>query len=477
MSSPVVSRRDIGLRSERGPILAAVMLSMSLVAIDTTILATAVPTVVADLGGFTQFPWLFSVYVLTAAVVTPLAGKLADIVGRKPVLIGGIVVFVLGSVLCGVAWSMTSLIVFRAIQGLGAGAVQPMAMTIVGDVYTMAERAKVQGYLASVWAGAAVVGPTLGGLFADYLNWRGIFLINVPLGVVAVILLRRLDSTHQRRASSVDWLGALLLTGGGVALLLGLLEGGQRWAWDSGQSIGLFVTAVVMLVGFAYAETRAKDPVLPGWIVRHRVLNSAAGAQFVVGVVLMGLTTYVPLYGQGVLGHGALVSGLALAAMTIGWPIAASQAGRLYLTVGFRACLLIGTALAILGGLLLLVVDPGSSLLMVAAACFVIGLGFGLVAAPSVVAAQSSVSYADRGVVTGASMFSRSVGSAVGVAAFGAIANAAVSSRLDGSVPSMDMLPVDVLAESLQLVFVVSCAVTVLLILASAFMPARVDEP
>ena len=209
VSSPVVSRRDIGLRSERGPILAAVMLSMSLVAIDTTILATAVPTVVADLGGFTQFPWLFSVYVLTAAVVTPLAGKLADIVGRKPVLIGGIVVFVLGSVLCGVAWSMTSLIVFRAIQGLGAGAVQPMAMTIVGDVYTMAERAKVQGYLASVWAGAAVVGPTLGGLFADYLNWRGIFLINVPLGVVAVILLRRLDSTHQRRASSVDWVGAL----------------------------------------------------------------------------------------------------------------------------------------------------------------------------------------------------------------------------------------------------------------------------
>ena len=194
MSAPEITRASVGLRSERGPLLLAVMLSIGLVAIDATILATAVPAVVDDLGGFTSFPWLFSIYLLAQAVSVPIYGKVADLYGRKPVMLLGIGLFVVGSLLCGIAWSMPALIVFRLIQGLGAGAVQPMGMTIVGDIYSLAERAKVQGYIASVWAIASVVGPTLGGVFADYLSWRWIFFVNLPLGIAAGwVLWRRFD--------------------------------------------------------------------------------------------------------------------------------------------------------------------------------------------------------------------------------------------------------------------------------------------
>jgi MFS family permease len=180
-----ISRASVGLRSERGPILLSVMLSVGLIAIDATILATAVPSIVNDLGGFAQFPWLFSVYLLAQAVSVPIFAKFTDLMGRKPIMLLGIGVFVLGSMLCGIAWSMPVLIAFRALQGLGAGAVQPTAMTIIGDIYSVAERARVQGYVASVWAISAVVGPTLGGIFVDFLNWRWIFFVNIPLGALA----------------------------------------------------------------------------------------------------------------------------------------------------------------------------------------------------------------------------------------------------------------------------------------------------
>src|SRR5690606_29624454 len=221
-----VTRASVGLRSERGPILLSVMLSNGLVAIDSTILATAVPSIVDDLGGFSQFPWLFSIYLLTQAVAVPIYGKLADIIGRKTVMLFGIAAFVLGSVLCGLAWSMPALIVFRGLQGLGAGAVGPMGMTIVGDIYTVAERAKVQGYLASVWAISAVVGPTLGGVFVDFLNWRWIFFVNVPLGAVAAWMLIRKFTEHLTRTRhKIDYAGAVLLATGGSLLIFGLLEG------------------------------------------------------------------------------------------------------------------------------------------------------------------------------------------------------------------------------------------------------------
>ena len=478
MTTPTISRRDVGLRSERGPVLLAVMLSTGLVAIDTTILATAVPGVVDDLGGFTQFPWLFSVYLLTTAVTVPIYGKLADLLGRKPVMLLGVGLFVGGSVLCGFAWSMTSLIVFRAVQGLGAGAVQPIGMTIVGDIYSLAERPKVQGYIASVWAMASLVGPTLGGVFSDYASWRWIFFVNVPLGLAAPwMLVRRFDERVERRRASVDAAGALLLSAGGVLVLLGLLEGGQDWAWASPTSLGIFTAAVVLLAGFVLVETRVPDPVLPLWVFRRRVLNASSLGSLLVGCVMLGLSSYVPLYAQHVLGHGAVVAGLALAGMTIGWPIAASQCGRLYLSIGFRATVTIGAAVTVVGALLLLTVGPDSSFWQLTLPCFVMGLGFGLTASPGVVAAQSSVDWRSRGVATGANMFARSVGSAVGVAVFGAVANSYVAERLGGRVSSLEDLPVGVLAPALHTVFLVSAGISVALVAGALLMPHRVTEP
>jgi EmrB/QacA subfamily drug resistance transporter len=478
VTAPEITRASVGLRSERGPVLLAVMLSIGLVAIDSTILATAVPSVVKDLGGFSQFPWLFSIYLLAQAVTVPIYSKVADMVGRKPVMLVGIGLFVVGSLLCGLAWSMGSLIAFRAVQGIGAGAVQPMSMTIVGDIYTLEERAKVQGYVASVWAISSVVGPTLGGVFVDYLSWRWIFFVNLPLGIAAGWMLwRHFEERVVRRPHRIDYAGSLLLTGGGVLLLLALLEGGVRWPWGSGTSIGLLAAAGVLLVAFALVERRAAEPVLPPWVFKQRVLVSAMLASLVVGVLMMGLSSYVPLYAQSVLGHGALVAGLALAAMTLGWPIAASNSGRLYLSIGFRATMLIGGVVGFAGALLLLTIDTHSSIWHLAAPCFVMGLGFGLVASPSIIAAQSSVTWAHRGVATGTTMFARSVGSAVGVAVFGAIANGVVASRVGRGVPDLEHLTPDVLDPAIHAVFVASALAALALLLVGLLMTKRVTEP
>ena len=384
------------------------------------------PAIVDDLGGFTQFPWLFSVYLLAQAVSVPIYAKLADQYGRKPVMLVGVGLFVLGSLLCGLAWSMTSLIAFRAIQGLGAGAVQPIGMTIVGDIYSVEERAKVQGYLASVWAVSAVVGPTLGGVFSDYVSWRWIFFVNLPLGLAAALgAVARLPGAASSGAGTGSTTPARSCSpSAALLLLLGLLEGGVRWAWASRTSIALFAAAAVLLAAFVLVERRAAEPVLPLWVFRHRVLVAAMLTALVVGVLMIGLSSYVPLYAQGVLGHGAVASGFALAAMTLGWPLAASNSGRLYLTVGFRTTMLIGGAIVSAGTALLLLVDPGSSILVLGGCLLRDGPRLRLVASPSMVAAQSSVAWQQRGVATGATMFARSVGSAVGVAVFGAIANA-----------------------------------------------------
>ena len=340
------------------------MLSTGLVAIDATILAAAVPAVVRDLGGLSQFPWLFSVYLLAQAVSVPIYGKVADLVGRKPVMLLGVALFLAGSLLCGLSWSMGSLIAFRALQGLGAGAVQPVGMTIVGDIYSVAERATVQGYIAAVWAISSLVGPTLGGVFADYASWRWIFLVNLPLGAArgmdAVAPVRGAAAgprPRARRGPRSTCSARCCMLVGTVALLVALLEGGVLWAWASPVSIGLLVGSVLVLVAFVLVERRAAEPVLPLWVFRHRVVGAAMATSLVVGVLLLGLTSYVPLFAQGVLGTGAIVAGFALAAMTIGWPIAAATSGRLYLRFGFRTTMLIGSVIALAGAALLLTVD------------------------------------------------------------------------------------------------------------------------
>ncbi|WP_063052670.1 MDR family MFS transporter [Nocardia arthritidis] len=457
---------SVGLRSERGAILGSLMLATALVALDSTVIATAVLTITDSLGGFAQFPWLFSIYLLAQAVTVPIYGKLADTVGRKPVILFGIAMFALGSLLCGVATSMLGLIVFRAVQGIGAGAIQPMTMTIAGDLYTLSERAKVQGYLASVWAMSSVAGPLLGGLFAEYVSWRWIFLINLPLCALAGwMLVRNFAEAAPRRRQSVDYLGAALLAVGAGALILGLLEGGQAWAWSSPVSVAIFAGGVLLLVLFGLVERRARNPILPLWVFTRRVVIASSLVSVLIGAVLLGATSYVPTFTQGVLGTGALVAGLTVGALTLGWPLAASQAGKVYLRIGFRATALIGSGLAALGAASTLLITQHSALWQVAASCFVIGTGMGLVATPTLIAAQTSAEWTERGVVTSANMFARSLGSAVGVAVFGAIVNSRVG-HTDHPLPTA-------LASAVHLVFVTIAAMAVVMVVAAAMMPRR----
>ncbi len=456
----------VGFRSDRGPVLISLMLSIALVAIDSTIIATAVPSVVASLGGFAQFPWLFSTYLLAQAVSVPIYGKLADLFGRKPIMLLGIGLFLLGSVLCGLAWSMPALIAFRAVQGLGAGAVQPMTLTIAADLYTIAERGRVQGYLGSVWAVSAVIGPTLGGVFSEYLNWRLIFLVNVPLCLIAATaLMRNFREQVTRRSHRLDYAGAVLLAAGCSLVILGLLEGGVAWPWLSRYGIGVPAVGALLLVIFVLVERRAAEPVLPLWVFRRRILVASSLVSVCVGAVLLGLTSYIPTYVQGVLGTGPLIAGFALATLTLGWPLSSSLSGRVYTRIGFRSTALIGAAVATAGVTTTALLTEGSTVVLIATACFIVGAGLGFVAAPTLIAAQATVGWGERGVVTGTNSFSRSIGSAVGVAVFGAIANATLGDSATHSVAAI--------SAASHHVFVAAVIVAVLMGLSVALMPRR----
>ncbi|UFS61114.1 MFS transporter [Subtercola endophyticus] len=448
------------------------MLATGLVAIDSTILATSVPSIVGDLGDFSQFPWLFSIYLLAQAVSVPVYAKLSDTFGRKPIILFGIALFLVGSILCGFAWSMPALIAFRVVQGLGAGAVQPMAVTIAGDIYTVAERAKVQGYLASVWAISSVAGPALGGFFSEFVSWRWIFFVNVPLCIIAGLMIwQRFHEKIEKREHRIDYAGSVVLTLAISALILAVLEGGQAWAWDSPYSIGAFVFGGVMLVVFVFVERHAAEPVLPLWVFSRRLLLTTTLISLGVGAILLGVTSFVPTYLEGALHITPLVSGLAVAAITLGWPISASQSGRFYLRIGFRQTILIGLSITVLGALSLWLSAPNPNLLIVTLSCFVIGLGLGLSATPGLIAAQSSVPWEERGVVTGTNFFARSIGSAVGVAIFGAIANSIYAAHDGGQ-----QVPATVaLASGAAFLAVLVCAAAVV-VAAFAMPDARLQS-
>jgi MFS family permease len=419
----------------RGWILFACLLALGLVAMEATTLSLAVIPIVRDLGGYSSATWLFSAYLLAQAATAPLFGRMCDALGRRRVLLAGILVFLAGSLLCGLAWDMTSLILFRAAQGIGAGAVQPTVMTIVADLYEGAERARVQGHVASVWAISSVLGPALGGFVADHLTWRLIFSVHLPLGGFALALLwRRFDERPRapaRQPIDVWGAGVFILTA--VLAVTTLVHGGVSWPWWSVTTVVLVGAIVGLLVLFARIERRAPVPVLPPWTITSRRFGVGMLAAVLVGALTLGVTAYLPIYVQSVLGLPALMAAAAVGPFNLGWPLGSTLVGRLYLRAGFRRAGVCGGLLVVMGAGQLVLLDGQSSVARVSGACFVLGLGLGVTAAPLLVALQSSVDWHDRGMITATFQVSRSLGSALGVAAFGAVANAAFLSGLNAS--------------------------------------------
>ncbi|WP_434975630.1 MDR family MFS transporter [Streptomyces mesophilus] len=418
---------------KRGAVVAALMLSMALAALESTIIATAVPQIVADLGGFSYFSWLFSGYLLAVTVTLPVYGKLSDTFGRKPVLLAGMVLFLFGSLLCAVAWNMAALIAFRILQGLGGGAIQGTVQTLAADLYPLKQRPKIQAKLSTVWALSSVAGPAIGGLLVAYAHWRWIFLVTLPVGLLALWLVARHlhePVREQRTRHRIDWQGALAVFASGGVLLTALVQGGVAWPWLSAPSLALFATAAVLVAATVLVERRAAEPIIPGWVWKRRTIAAVNLGLGALGLVMVAPTVFIPTYAQSVLRLTPTEAGFVLSAMILSWPVSAALSQHLYTRIGFRNTALIGvTGAALVLAAFPLLPYPGSpwqpALLML-----LLGAALGQVQLPLIVGVQSTVGWAERGTTTASVLFCRQIGQTMGAAIFGAIANAVIVSRL-----------------------------------------------
>ncbi|MEU2716174.1 MFS transporter [Streptomyces sp. NPDC007205] len=433
ISGGAVRRQDTG---RRGAVVAALMLAMALAALDATIVSTAVPQIVGDLGGFSVFSWLFSGYLLAVTVTLPVYGKLSDTFGRKPVLVAGAAVFLLGSLLCAGAWNMAALIAFRVVQGLGGGALQGTVQTLAADLYPLAERPKIQARLSTVWAVSAVAGPGLGGMLAAYADWRWIFLVNLPIGAAALwLIVRHLHEPEREKSvhARVDWAGALAVFACGGVLLAALVQGGVAWAWLSAPSLALFGAGLALAGVVVWVERRATDPIIPGWVWRRRTIAAVNLALGALGLLMVAPSVFLPTYAQSVLGLGPAAAGLVLCVWTLTWSASAALSQHVYRRIGFRDTALLGIGL---GALILLAFPflpyPGSwwqpMLLML-----LLGGALGLFQLPLIIGVQSTVGWSERGTTTASVLFCRQTGQTVGASVFGAVANGVLAARLGGA--------------------------------------------
>lgn len=415
-------------RTRRPFVLMAVMLAIFTAAIEGTIVATSMPSIVASLGGVSLYSWAFSSYLLMQAVTVPIYGRVADIFGRKHVFIFGLVVFMVGSVAAGFAGSMYTLIACRFLQGLGAGAVMPLAMTLLGDMYTLEERGRVQAYTASVWGVSSIVGPMAGALIVQYTDWAWIFWVNLPFGILSIVMVSLfLHEGKGRRRPSVDVTGAVLLLVTLSALMLLLTEATH---WSATMLVTLVALAVVGGALFLRHEARVAEPIVSLALWRTPLIALANAATLANGVAMVGLISFLPTYVQGAVGASALVAGFTLSAMSIGWPIAATITGRVLLRMGPRKLAHIGGVAVFVGTFAVALVAPwGPGPL--AAASFVLGIGLGTLNTTFLVAVQSTVPWAQRGVATASNMLARLMGNVVGVALFGGVFNALLRRQLE----------------------------------------------
>ena len=406
----------------------AACLAVFMVSVEATIIATAIPTIVADLGGLRLFSWVFGIYFLTQAVTIPIYGRLADIYGRRALIVVSITLFLVGSILSGFAHNMVMLIIYRGLQGLGAGGVMPLAITIVGDLYRGHERVKVQGYLSSIWGISAVTGPLIGAFLIDHAGWPTIFWINVPFGILClIVIVRFLDERLQPRTHKIDVGGSFLLAGGVGTLMFVLVMLGNL---PGSLEIALAVLAAALIVWLIVHELRTPEPMMPLQLYKIRVITISNSGNFAMGVLAMGITAFLPTYVQGAMGLSAVLAGSTLGITSASWTVGALIVSRLLKRVSFRVAAGAGGFLLIVGSAMLIAMEPGRGIWWPLVAGMILGLGFGVVNLIFTVTTQSAVGWEQRGAATASNQFMRQLGASIGTAAFGAVFNLGLYARI-----------------------------------------------
>ncbi len=424
-------------------IFGALLLVLLLASLDQTIVSTALPTIVGDLGGVSDLSWVVTAYLLSSTVVGPVYGKLGDQYGRKIVLQVAIVIFLVGSALCGISQNMTELIVFRGIQGLGGGGLFVITIAVVGDIFPPRERGRYQGYFGGVFGVSTVLGPLLGGFFVDHLSWRWIFYVNLPIGLIALaVIATAFQPRTDHVKHTIDYLGAALLAGGLSAIVLYTSLGGTTYSWTSPWMLALIVGGVVLLAAFVFAEGRAAEPILPLELFRNRVFSVTSAVGFIVGLALFGAITYLPLYLQDVKGHSPTTSGLLILPLMVGLLTASIGSGQLITRFGrYKPFPVAGTAIMVVGLFLLSRLQVDTSTVVTGAYMLVLGFGLGNVIQVLVLAAQNAVDYKYLGVASSGSTLFRQIGGSIGVSVFGAIFANQLAANLVGKLPPSARVP------------------------------------
>ncbi len=413
-------------------VMVGIMSGMFLAALDQSIVGVALPRITSDLGGLEHLAWVVTAYLLASTATTPLWGKISDLYGRKKIFQAAIVIFLIGSVLCGLAQNMPQLIAFRAIQGIGGGGLMAIALAIIGDVIPPRERGRYQGYFGAVFGVSSVAGPLLGGWLTDAIDWRWIFYINVPIGIAALVLTSiSLKMPLPRRQHTIDYLGAGIVVAGVSSLLLYLNWAGEHWGWGDTRALALLGAAIVLTVVFVLVENRATEPILPMRLFKNAIFSVGNAYGFIVGLAMFGGIIFLPIYFQGVMGMSPTESGLAMIPMIAGLLLMSIVSGNLITRTGrYKIFPIAGAAVIVVGLLLLSQLKIDTPYWMVAIYAFVFGLGLGMTMQTVMVAVQNAISIRDMGVATSSLTFTRSLGGAIGTALFGAILNSRLETHL-----------------------------------------------